>query len=973
MSVCGEFAEHVWKPGSCKNCFHPRSAHTQVNTVGGASARPSVGGANTRPSGGRDEDGGGVSPSPYSKPTIAVRPTMMNTDATETTVDVNVNSDQSPKSPVGLKILDLSTLCTDINGCSTVLREALLQAGAPGKRDHSGRRPMCVLSPTGLPEPAAVTSSVFVTKEESLKGNGNSDPYRANLARMVKSNYMGTQESQVQGHAQRSLYPGTCEEVVTVTSSVQEVQTTLGLGLVAGVPGNSTDSVSRETSSTSSSPAATPDSRNVSLSDSCSYGSSSDSLAGADVFHLAGPESPGDAVRWGSPTKGHPGRRAGSEPIYAESSKRKLRPQQHTEVGAEVNGSAESPRATITVVAAHTEENNRIFYLSSPDSAVSTQWQHFGPATPDDPAGPAFSWPPSPSTTETTPATSVVPSVQTKPQTSPPIPPKRSGRSPKLGTSSLSPLPLPELSPPAPQPSSRAIQGDAPSSGPAVAPAERRQKLRNTRSLEGRIEEEEEGEEGGPSSGLAGRVDGPAVRGPGASGRSCTHVSEPVPGTDTNNSGSQKQTGTRAQDDTRRGSVLGGVASSPSALSAASSTQLPAVAGADTTEPKPPPPPPKKHHRVSSKLSASAMELDVLSQQGSVESLPHSVKGLHSCNAASSDSLPALSDSGAQDSSLRSCPSPFPSSPLASSPGSPHPDPFPSNSLARQIKPPPLPEKKLVNRTVSAPGDAGVRGAARARPRLPFSSSESNVSRAEGAGLQGPQPFSHPCSPGEPRTFSASSDSLDGGRHPLCSRTLDEPQAKGHGRLGGHSRGSLTSCSSPQLSTLAPSSATGGAAVGGAAGLGSALQLHALLSNMDSRECIYSKLGGLYAESLRRLALKCESHFTRSHEEQQRFSESNWSLFKLTRNTACCLAGDAAYYAASCASDAGNAYAVKICKGQSADSKQAHLYGLSVQQSVPLHFNLQQDCGHFIACVPQSMLPGEEAPAPPAGPPAEPS
>ncbi|KAK1803318.1 hypothetical protein P4O66_004099 [Electrophorus voltai] len=64
---------------------------------------------------------------------------------------------------------------------------------------------------------------------------------------------------------------------------------------------------------------------------------------------------------------------------------------------------------------------------------------------------------------------------------------------------------------------------------------------------------------------------------------------------------------------------------------------------------------------------------------------------------------------------------------------------------------------------------------------------------------------------------------------------------------------------------------------------------------------------------------------------------------------------------------------VEICKGQSADSKQAHLYGLSVQQSVPLHFNLQQDCGHFIACVPQSMLPGEEAPAPPAGPPAEPS
>lgn len=51
----------------------------------------------------------------------------------------------------------------------------------------------------------------------------------------------------------------------------------------------------------------------------------------------------------------------------------------------------------------------------------------------------------------------------------------------------------------------------------------------------------------------------------------------------------------------------------------------------------------------------------------------------------------------------------------------------------------------------------------------------------------------------------------------------------------------------------------------------------------------------------------------------------------------------------------------QICKGQAPDSKQAHLYSLSVQQSIPPHFNLQQDCGHFIACVPQSMLPSEES------------
>lgn len=129
---------------------------------------------------------------------------------------------------------------------------------------------------------------------------------------------------------------------------------------------------------------------------------------------------------------------------------------------------------------------------------------------------------------------------------------------------------------------------------------------------------------------------------------------------------------------------------------------------------------------------------------------------------------------------------------------------------------------------------------------------------------------------------------------------------------------------------------------------------------------MYSKLGGLYAESLRRLALKCEDHFTRSQRNPLRFEESNWSLFRLTSNKPSCNAGDAVYYSAACASDPSNSYAVKICKSPSTESKQTHLYSLSVQQSMPPHFNLQQDCGHFLACVPQSMLPSEEISAPAA-------
>lgn len=80
MSACSEFAEHVWKPGSCKNCFHPRSAHAN------AKGRKSL-------CGDQEEDEG-TSVSPYIKPTIAVKPTMMNLDTTEMAAEFTMNAQQ---------------------------------------------------------------------------------------------------------------------------------------------------------------------------------------------------------------------------------------------------------------------------------------------------------------------------------------------------------------------------------------------------------------------------------------------------------------------------------------------------------------------------------------------------------------------------------------------------------------------------------------------------------------------------------------------------------------------------------------------------------------------------------------------------------------------------------------------------------------------------------------------------------------
>ncbi|XP_062867903.1 inactive tyrosine-protein kinase PRAG1 [Trichomycterus rosablanca] len=718
MSVCGEFAEHVWKPGSCKNCFHPRSAH--------ANARANVS-ANTRARRStcaeEEEDESASSPSPYSKPTIAVKPTMMNPGAAETPPDLNMNTQQGARGrPMGLKnILDVSPLYVEGSGCSTVLKETTVQNGVSPKLDYLSRVP---LSPNGFIKPTPSLSTVFITQEESrnpngLKENLNSAPYRP------KSTYITSCDSPLHNHK----HAGTVEVKVN------------------GGP--------TETRSVTPS---TPDSQvNASLSDLFLHPGSTDSLTGPETLH--------------------------PEPIYAESAKRKTR----RNAEAEVSDDSEGHRTMITVMAAHTEENNRTFYLSSPDSAVSTQWLRFSPTTPDDPARPAFSWPASPVAMENT------PSAQPESRTSPPVPPKRTSRSPKLGTSSLSPLTLPELNfnvtPP-----SKLSQGDAHSSCPVL----------NSWSVE-RIEEEKNGGE-----------------------RERTDKYNSTPGTEhANNSGSQKQAGVKT-------GIITGKASTESTDSSSS-------------EPRPPLPPPKKQHRSGVKLSVSSMDLD---QRGSVESLPHSLKGI---NTTSLESLQALSNSGVQDSVQRSCPS-LPMSPSC-------------------LHPPPLPEKKLLSR-------------------------------------------------------AASSDS--------------------ESRLRNHA---ATSCSSPQLSS-------------------SCWSLAALVKGGASRECVYSRLGGLYGECVRRLALKCEERFTHTLKLTRRFfNENEWSLFKLSCSRAVCVSADAAYYPAACSSDTHTPYAVKICKGHAPEVKRAYLFGLSVQQSFPPHFNLQQDCGHFIACVPQSMLPGhQETPGAPSSP-----
>lgn len=321
----------------------------------------------------------------------------------------------------------------------------------------------------------------------------------------------------------------------------------------------------------------------------------------------------------------------------------------------------------------------------------------------------------------------------------------------------------------------------------------------------------------------------------------------------------------------------------------------------------------------------------------SAESLSPPFRSIRvSFTAGSSDSLDSDVQTGSDG---RHSSEPNHSPPPAESLAFP-PVPFPpasgDDSLSSvSSRPPPLPQKKTVSRTVSSPdgffggqGSSG-RAAGTACPRLNVSHSESNVC------LREESPFLHPASfRGHPSIFS-SSESLEKG-------------SKGNGYWGSATSKSTGTCvpsrnlqsrSSSQLSMSSQVSS------------GSSLQLHNLLSNIDSKEGVYAKLGALYAESLRRLVAKCEDCFMREQKNELHFSENNWSLFKLACNKPCCDSGDAIYYCATCSKDPSTTYAVKICKTQ--ESKVAASY---CSPPVPVHFNIQQDCGHFVASVPSSML-----------------
>lgn len=531
------------------------------------------------------------------------------------------------------------------------------------------------LSPNILPKDSMIISNIFVTQEEgrgsqSLKKNANGDNCKQQntTAKRSKSTYNGTgattgtnsQESHKASEDKPfsvDIVPSSPAKVHSNDiSSVSSAAVPTKASSTSPTTALSMDTTGRNLPPSLHSPPVL--SKQTSLSDSsCSYRSSTDSLSGVEGLggrqvRSGSPQSPTD-IRSSQSTPNSPNRQLDSEPIYAESTKKKRRTQgngvqSHPESPVQTKNSpqcskpelsGESQRATITVMATHTEENNRTFYLSSPDSAISTQC-HFSPTARKDPSSPAFRWPsPSHSAPSLATEASLAPTLHPKPQCSPPIPPKRTTRSPKLGTSSLSPsmsspVPLPELpklgtsslspsiSSPVPLPDLPMLFLVSPREGhfkvhtenhSAAAPERWHKPHHHSPGWNCRIEEEEEedererkeGEKKKPTTSPAaasratGLVNGAAV---GKEARDCkAHSSPPpmsepgtAPPTAHNNGACQGETkGTGPEEEGKHNGSM----PARQALHGSSSELLAAGKETPNDEPNPPPPPPKKLHR----------------------------------------------------------------------------------------------------------------------------------------------------------------------------------------------------------------------------------------------------------------------------------------------------------------------------------------------------------------------------------------
>uniref|UniRef100_F7FNN2 PEAK1 related, kinase-activating pseudokinase 1 n=1 Tax=Monodelphis domestica TaxID=13616 RepID=F7FNN2_MONDO len=928
MSACNEFVEHIWKPGSCKNCFCLQSAHQQSPAPTAQPVRP----GRTPP----EEEGFNLSP--CSKPTIAVKPTMMSAEG----ADMGSEAPQVLWRPTPSKLPlqeprdALRTFSgRDLGPCSLAAssRLGLLRLARPGSRDapspDSGGH-VEGASPPGQESVLPAYQSFHQKLATFLeRAGGSAAPHSGIVPTALRA-------KELQSSPQRDPEGGEyCSIADCCPTSTLPPAAGPGPGRGHGkdgpVPRGADEAVSPSEEGWGPSlrkehccqsrpehvhPLALAQRKLPQALEAASLSDGPSSLTAGymdgDYCSLSRQPEPrwpcGPGPRGESPSRS-PGSPTQSsecsppEPIYAEVTKRKKPysassdlPGTNKQSGCDPGQGLASDiwgqgrarpdtgaqvAATVTIVAAHPEDDRRTICLRSPDSAVGVQWpcEHVGPGLDDTPTQilelPPHNHLPGPRGED----------VERR---CPAIPPKVCKGSPggAHGSPEGSPLVqfkdghwnqpavsgLTDVSASLSSPGTRdLIRGLLPAQSSSWD--QRRPRFQvGARSYQGRIEEEEEEEQQLDS--------GPSSLGTAREMETTSHTRRP-------RAESISEQPSRGD----RGTGLG------MSKSASFAFEFPK----DRSEVEkfcPPPPPPKSRHLL--RMNKSSPDLEQASH-GVAESLsPPGFGGLHvHFTTGSTDSLTSDSQS-CSEGGLSLEPACCPSSAPVASPVQPEED----ESTHGPLQPPPLPQKRTVSRAASSPdGLFLTQGSLVHRttsPRLNPSHSETSI-----------------CFP---------EDSRSTGRGPEAQLPGSQGLSLASSQLSVSSQTSASSCP-PQ-------------------------QQPSLLASIASKEATYAKLSDLYTQSLLRLAARCEQHFMGDQgSEPLRFSENSWSLFKLTRNQPCCRSGDAVYYCATCSQDPSRAYAVKICK--MLVSKEAPY---SDDLSVPIHFNLQQDCGHFVASVPSSML-----------------
>ncbi|XP_038633835.1 inactive tyrosine-protein kinase PEAK1-like isoform X2 [Scyliorhinus canicula] len=241
-------------------------------------------------------------------------------------------------------------------------------------------------------------------------------------------------------------------------------------------------------------------------------------------------------------------------------------------------------------------------------------------------------------------------------------------------------------------------------------------------------------------------------------------------------------------------------------------------------------------------------------------------------------------------------------------------------------KPPPLP-KKTLSRTNSAPGGSQL-GLTRSLPCSP--------------GLQISNPLygvyeqktsnSTPCSPMNPdEKFNLPSSYSSRRSGMIKSRSLDGSSSYYHD-------------SKPQkkLNFCIPD-----------------LELRNQF-NFENQVDIFRTLTNQCVISLQSICEKYSTFFMDQKNAKIKFSDKDWPDFKLSDDKASCDSRDAIYYRVQYTLLPKDEFALKVTKSLNEESLQTEPCGLSLQEGLPSHFNVQMMCGHFIATIPTKLLPHED-------------